>query len=1473
MTRSTFSDAPRKYQLEIARRAIEGNIIAVSDTGSGKTLIAVLLLKHVVAESRKESARTGAQQKVAFFVVNKVPLVFQQHAYISSNSDIKAEAICGAMNVDNYDLERWESIFSKMEVVVLTGQILYNILCHGFLKIENCSLIIFDECHHATKSNCYKLIMTQFYHDASTMNHPKIFGMTASPPKDKGSVNFTATDLERTLDARIVTPSYDEIRHYSKPPVERTVLFSIDHLREIPNAGLGTSGLNSEQERGLDRLFKWCETDKRLKQVVSTHEYAMMDLGPWCAIQILAHVLRGLRDDVLDGMETSQEKRLMDIGRAEGIASQVKNTPLNQDLALVSDKIKKLVQVLQEVSAKDGFCGILFVERRPAVHVLCEFLEECVRFGPEFGLDHIRPVALTGHGSKGDIGRHKMQLKEQRRVLSGFRKGDFNLLVATDVAEEGLDIDRCRFVIRFDSKTTLISHIQSRGRARDPLSEYIIMQQDGAPSSLEIMKQKEADMRVWCGGLSEDRVIKLYGSQDESDSGDDCGLEQMRELAGVATTHIDGTTGARVSFSSAVSLLYQYCGSLPTDSYAQLMPEFEQVPCDTPGKFQYWLTLPSNAPVTDFMSDEFSKRKLAKQSAAFLACVELHRLGALSNRMLPHRRSALDGDSDEDQDEETSGASSGLYPIQQPEFWDSKILTSETTSNDAHGDGTILLYMTRFALQPSSHHGGQDATVGLFRDLCLLSMKPLPQFDRIELFFDGESRWVDMDASLPPINLTFQQVEKLHRYSERLFATLFRKPVDMGTVDVGMRHIVAPLCDDADVRIDWGEIHAGITEAAGVDLQPTELTYDRLQDMALFEKGEVNRLYFPVALRTDLCPSSLIPDSASATVTRESNQGSATFATFYRVKRDRNIVDLTQPLVEVTRMPPLFDHLQPGKKQARVPRASNARFLVPELSLQCPIAASVLRSGSWIISVLNRLDGLLKAKEFADEFNLQSVSLPLVLESLTASDAAYAMNYQRLELLGDTFLKLIVTVDLYIRHPLLDEGRLSAKRTARISNSRLFKHAKMLLLHRFLIRLPPLNTHFFTLKLSEPEHLKAGQEQEQEQEQGSQQAMQNATKSTPQWEISNKTMADLIESTLGAAYLSGSFNLGFEASEALFGPLDGVRCWDDFAEVYNARNTKDQYLDFVPALGYGDLGKVEDAIGYKFTQKHLLAQALTHASYPRPQTPCYQRLEFLGDAVLDMLVAEYWVEKYPISGPGLIHLIKSASVNNQILGLLSIQLGLHQHILHASSTLGADIHRAVQTLEDATEDAKASKDGELVGEYWDGFNFTKVLGDILESVLGAVYVDSGWDFAVVKALFDRAILPTLRKHISMETLKPNPITALIHRVQGDGCQKVTLKNVTAVTGSGSPTDNTLAQQPLGSSSRTTPAPTPMPTCAILIHGTMIVSSTNKTSQLAHREAAKRALALLDEDPTLLDQHCTCARKAGKKVVCTADPDR
>ncbi|KAF9958951.1 Dicer-like protein 1 [Mortierella alpina] len=1527
-------DTPRNYQVEVAERAFEGNVIAVSDTGTGKTLISVLLLKKMVALARREAEQTGQQRKVAFFVVNKVPLVFQQLDYIISNSDIDAKAIYGAMNVDSYDSAMWESIFEENEVIVLTGQILCN-----------CSLIIFDECHHAVGNHCYREIMTEYYDEAHPSERPKIFGMTASPAQDKGSISFSAKQLEQTMDAKIVTARYDDVLAFANRPSERVVIYENPLDPDTPPV---QSNLTAAQLMICDILEGLCEEDKKFKPILGSFKYAMDALGPWCAALIWKHAIGDIKGELLDTMGHNRERRLQALETMESIAAGMERPQLDADLTMFTDKVQKMVQILRETSARAGFCGILFVERRPAAHVLCDFLDECRRFETDLGVGTIRPAVLTGHGSKGDISRHMMQLKEQRRVLEGFRRGRFNLLVATDVAEEGLDIDRCRLVIRFDVKTTLISHIQSRGRARDRNSEYIIMQQRNGPNHLEMMTQKENDMRKWCNGLPTEQLIPFHGSSameyddDDDDDGDDFGPGQMHELAGVETKYIVDT-GARVTFASAVALVHQYCSSLPGDSYTRLKPVFEIWPDIVMGKWRCLLTMPPNAPFPNLLSEPFSKQGRAKRAVAFQACKTLHQMGALSDRMLPHpKRVYIEDELDEvemamalDRNSIDNLSSLRDYPIRQAQFWSKTILLSPPNSSPSASVPTpreqeiVRLYMTTLSLRSEEYSSRVGAEAGQRtgindRCLCLLTSQPLPTvLDPIALFFNGEPRHVDLDTISQPLSVTVQQIGELHQYQELLFSTILRNPVNMGSLHTtGVRYVISPLrsaveLDSAikngltpDQWIDWAEIRTGITNPRISCLQPTDVVWKRLQDMVLFEKAQAGRLYFAAALRQDLSPSSLIPTLVSGSREEEVCQDGITFADFYRTKRNCDIQDLTQPLIEVERVPRSENLLQPSKKQPRTARASHARFLVPELCLRIPIAASALRSARWMVSVLDRIDGLLKTAECLRELGLPSISPSLMLEALTASDAGYAMNYQRLELLGDTFLKFLTSVDLFIRYPLLDEGRLSVKREARVCNSHLFKRACHWHLDRFLIRLAPVNTHFnanpdaaaaaFDVVISQSPDLdllegpatlaSKATDIRNTDPKGLQ---PQVTTSQSQWEISNKTMADLAESTLGAAFLTGGFDLGFAAAEVLLGPLKGITCWGDFAKAYrHLKSSQDDSSngdDFVPADGLGDLRKVERAIGYSFTDQRLLAEAFTHATFPKPETPCYQRLEFLGDAVLDMLVTDYWVRRYPVSGPGTLHLIKSASINNQILGVLAIHLGLHRHILHASPSLGNDIRRAVQALQDKEQDVDAEGDAfmsvgdhhrqndshkeRLVGEYWDDFDLTKALGDVLESVLGAIYVDSGWDYSVVQAFFDRAILPTLQKHLSIETLKPHPVTALTHRVQEAGCQRLSLKNIAA-----DPTTATAAVAPVVDMNMTAAAaaaaeddsswrswredvvPPPAPVCAILIHGHIVVTATDSSIRAARKQAAKLALAAMDADPEWLDKYCTCVTR-------------
>ena len=79
----------------------------------------------------------------------------------------------------------WQLQLQTFDVFVFTEKKLYDVLKHGFVKIEDFAMIVFDECHHADQSHYYNLIMEDFFFYRYTQDaiRPKILGLTASPIK------------------------------------------------------------------------------------------------------------------------------------------------------------------------------------------------------------------------------------------------------------------------------------------------------------------------------------------------------------------------------------------------------------------------------------------------------------------------------------------------------------------------------------------------------------------------------------------------------------------------------------------------------------------------------------------------------------------------------------------------------------------------------------------------------------------------------------------------------------------------------------------------------------------------------------------------------------------------------------------------------------------------------------------------------------------------------------------------------------------------------------------------------------------------------------------------------------------------------------------------------------------------------------------------------------------------------------------
>ena len=144
-----------------------------------------------------------------------------------------------------------------------------------------------------------------------------------------------------------------------------------------------------------------------------------------------------------------------------------------------------------ESSEENTLCGIVFVERRYTALVLSELINIAAKLDPE--LTFIKSNFVIGHGTGGKVNyssHTEMNFKKQEEVLRQFRRHEFNLLIATSVVEEGLDIPKCNVVCRFDFPKSYCSYVQSKGRARAKDSRYYML------VDKEAKVEKESELEV-----------------------------------------------------------------------------------------------------------------------------------------------------------------------------------------------------------------------------------------------------------------------------------------------------------------------------------------------------------------------------------------------------------------------------------------------------------------------------------------------------------------------------------------------------------------------------------------------------------------------------------------------------------------------------------------------------------------------------------------------------------------------------------------------------------------------------------------------------------------------------------------------------------------------------------------------------------------------------------------------------------------
>ncbi|PPD72295.1 hypothetical protein GOBAR_DD30807 [Gossypium barbadense] len=378
----------------------------------------------------------------------------------------------------------------------------------------------------------------------------------------------------------------------------------------------------------------------------------------------------------------------------------------------------------------------------------------------------------------------------------------------------------------------------------------------------------------------------------------------------------------------------------------------------------------------------------------------------------------------------------------------------------------------------------------------------------------------------------------------------------------------------------------------------------------------------------------------------------------------------------------------------------------PELLLVLDVPVSVLKSLYLLPSLMHRLESLMLANQLREEINFCSsnIDIPssMILEALTTLRCCESFSMERLELLGDSVLKYAVSCHLFLRYPNKHEGQLSARRSLAVCNSTLHKLGTDHKIQGYIrdSAFDPRRWVAPGQRVLRPVPCKCGVDSlevpldKKFQTEDPKVKVGKSCDRGHRW-FCSKTISDCVEALIAAYYLSGGLVAALHVMKWL--GIDAEVDPSVVAEVINRASLR----TYVPNY---KIHMIESKVGYNFSVKFFLQEALTHESVH--ESYCYQRLEFLGDSVLDLLITQYLYNHHTDIDPGELTDLRSASGNNE---------------------------NFAQVASFTESDNTTRLDPSIKGP--------KALGDLVESIVGAILIDTNLNLGKVWRIVEPLLSP------------------------------------------------------------------------------------------------------------------------------------
>ena len=462
----------RLYQQILAGDILKkGNTMVVAPTALGKTIVAIL-----VAADRLNKVKNS---KVLILAPSK-PLAIQHEDSFKEFLTLPCTSITGAVKTDER-VKRWE----ESRIVCATPQTIESDLLNGRYDLSSVSLIVFDECHHGVGSYSYVYLASRYVQES---NFNLILGLTASPGSDKFKIKEVCENLY-IQNIVVKTEEDSDVKPYFNPVeidwVRVKMSEELEKIKKHIDKALSIR-LKALKNMGVIRTVSVSKVDilnARGKVQSEIARTTNPDKDLFHAISILTAVINLQHAQELietQGVVTfnryvgrlrkKNTKAAKSLIRDDNFARAIKLAKTAEKHGWEHPKLRELTKILKkELGSTDGqtklqsnrFADnddensskiIVFTQYRDSLEMIHQKLEN----------EGIKSVRFFGQASKD--GQKGLTQKEQKAIIKSFRMGEYDVLLSTSVAEEGIDIPAVDLVILYEPVPSEVRMIQRRGR-------------------------------------------------------------------------------------------------------------------------------------------------------------------------------------------------------------------------------------------------------------------------------------------------------------------------------------------------------------------------------------------------------------------------------------------------------------------------------------------------------------------------------------------------------------------------------------------------------------------------------------------------------------------------------------------------------------------------------------------------------------------------------------------------------------------------------------------------------------------------------------------------------------------------------------------------------------------------------------------------------------------------------------------------